>query len=78
MILDRGKWHVVVPAELEGFVKYMFEKGYSERTIANVVENVRAVLRGYGFDPGSKHTRKYRQYAWRHYQRYLQEREVSS
>jgi len=65
---------VTVPKELESFVEYMFKQGYSESTIAMVVNDLRIVMK-HGLTEkdlaemsGKKGIRL--RYAWRHYKKF--------
>ena len=65
---------VTVPKELESFVEYMFKQGYSESTIAMVVNDLRIVMK-HGLSEKEleamfgKTARRLR-YAWRHYKKF--------
>jgi len=65
---------VTVPKELESFVEYMFKQGYSESTIAMVVNDLRIVMK-HGLTEkelglmSGKTARRLR-YAWRHYKKF--------
>jgi len=69
-----GVRRVTVPEELEPFVEYMFRQGYSETTIASIVNDLRMIMK-HGLSEKEleamfgKTARRLR-YAWRHYKKF--------
>ena len=77
LVRVRGKkiHRITVPKELESFVEYMFRRGYSETTIAAIVNDLKAIMkRGLTekeLELMSGKTARRLRYAWRLYKKFL-------
>ena len=65
---------ITVPKELESFVEYMFRQGYSETTIAAIVNDLRAIMKHKltekELELATGKTARRLRYAWRHYKKF--------
>jgi len=76
LVRNHGKKinRVVVPKELEDFVRYMFRRGYSEITIAVMVSDLKYIMKHRlsekELELATGKTARRLRYAWRHYKKF--------